>query len=60
MADWQSSKVACDDPLCPPHVNGVMDFDLEAWADAWFYTNPIFIEVTGDDDEQMVRVELSA
>jgi len=37
---------------CPNHlpvVNGVkmVAFDVAAWADLWFYSNPIFIEVGG-------------
>ncbi len=45
MADNLKDNIACKDPLCPPHVNGVLDYDLEAWADIWFYSNPIFIEI---------------
>ena len=45
LADNLSDNVACDDALCPPHVGGIMNFDLEAWSDIWFYTNPIFIEI---------------
>jgi hypothetical protein len=37
---------------CPNHlpvVNGqrMMAFDVAAWADLWFYSNPIFVEVRG-------------
>jgi hypothetical protein len=37
---------------CPNHlpvVNGVkmVAFDVAAWADLWFYSNPIFVEVKG-------------
>jgi len=37
---------------CPNHlpvVNGVkyVAFDVAAWADLWFYSNPIYIEVSG-------------
>jgi hypothetical protein len=37
---------------CPNHlpvVNGqrMVGFDVAAWADLWFYSNPIFVEVTG-------------
>jgi hypothetical protein len=37
---------------CPAHlpvVNGVKysAYDVAAWADLWFYSNPVFIEVTG-------------
>jgi hypothetical protein len=24
-----------------------VSFDVAAWADLWFYSNPIYIEVTG-------------
>ena len=37
---------------CPSHlavVNGqkMVSFDVAAWSDLWFYSNPIFIEVKG-------------
>jgi len=37
---------------CPSHlpvVNGqkMVAFDVAAWADLWFYSNPIYIEVKG-------------
>jgi hypothetical protein len=37
---------------CPNHLpvkNGMkfVAFDVAAWADLWFYSNPIFIEVKG-------------
>ncbi len=37
---------------CPAHlpvVNGVkyVAFDVAAWSDLWFYSNPIYIQVTG-------------
>ncbi|MDQ2780633.1 MAG: hypothetical protein M3Y32_13865, partial [Pseudomonadota bacterium] len=37
---------------CPSHlgtVNGqkYVSFDVAAWADLWFYSNPIYVEVTG-------------
>jgi hypothetical protein len=38
---------------CPNHLgvdaNGqkMVSFDVAAWTDLWFYSNPIFIEVTG-------------
>ena len=40
-----------DPAACPEHLpvdeNGVkyLDADVEAWADLWFYANPIFIDV---------------
>ena len=45
LADNLRGNIPCLDALCPPHVNGVLDKDLEAWADIWFHSNPIFIEV---------------
>ena len=37
---------------CPAHlpvVNGVkyVAYDIAAWSDLWFYSNPIYIEVSG-------------
>jgi hypothetical protein len=37
---------------CPAHlptINGqkYVAYDVAAWADLWFYSNPIFIEVKG-------------
>jgi hypothetical protein len=37
---------------CPAHlpvVNGqkMVAFDVAAWSDLWFYSNPIFVEVQG-------------
>jgi len=46
LPDNLSDNIACADPDCPPHINGILDKDVEAWADVWFYANPIFIEVT--------------
>jgi hypothetical protein len=47
-----AAKIPCSDVACPPHlttVTGVKysSFDVAAWADLWFYSNPIFVEVTG-------------
>jgi hypothetical protein len=47
LADSERDNIPCDDPLCPPHIEGVLDQDVEAWADIWFYSNPIFIDVGG-------------
>ena len=43
-------KVVCSDAACPVHmrtINGVKysSFDVAAWSDLWFYSNPVFIEV---------------
>ena len=37
---------------CPSHLGTVdgqkyVSYDVAAWADLWFYSNPIFIEVKG-------------
>ena len=44
-------KVRCDDAACPAHmrtVDGVKysSLDVAGWADLWFYSNPVYIEVT--------------
>jgi hypothetical protein len=44
-------KVPCVEAACPAHmrtVNGVKysSFDVASWADLWFYSNPVFVEVT--------------
>ncbi|MCG7897853.1 MAG: hypothetical protein JAY85_05265 [Candidatus Thiodiazotropha weberae] len=54
LPDFLNDNIACDDPDCPPHVEGRLTKDLEAWANLNFTTNPIFIEVEGgakDDDD---------
>jgi hypothetical protein len=45
-------NVPCTDALCPSHlrtINGVKysGFDVAAWADLWFYSNPVYIEIIG-------------
>jgi hypothetical protein len=27
--------------------HGSVSFDVAAWSDLWFYSNPVYIEVTG-------------
>lgn len=46
-----AGKVACTDAACPSHlrtINGTKysSFDVAAWSDLWFYSNPVFVEVT--------------
>jgi hypothetical protein len=47
---WDQSMGAIDG--CPNHL-GVKDgqkmvsYDVAAWADLWFYSNPIYVEVGG-------------
>ena len=45
---------------CPSHlpiVNGqrMVGLDVAAWADLWFYSNPIFVEVAGSTAVAGVR-----
>ena len=46
LPDNLTDNIVCDDPACPPHNEGILDTDVEAWADLWFHTNPIFIKVS--------------
>jgi hypothetical protein len=45
LADNLKDIIPCGDPACPPHVSEVFDYDVEAWGDIWFYSNPIFIKI---------------
>ena len=50
---------------CPNHlpvVNGqrMVAFDVAAWADLWFYSNPIFVEVEGSTGVAGVKSERSS
>jgi hypothetical protein len=40
-----------------PVVNGqkMVAFDVAAWADLWFYSNPIYVEVAGSTAVAGVR-----
>lgn len=45
---------------CPNHlpsINGVkyVAYDVAAWADLWFYANPIYIQVAGSSTVAGVR-----
>jgi hypothetical protein len=45
---------------CPAHlpiVNGVkyVAYDVAAWSDLWFYSNPVFIQVNGSTTVAGVR-----
>lgn len=49
-AQWTQSQGAING--CPNHlavVNGVkmVSYDVAAWSDLWFYSNPIYVEVSG-------------
>jgi hypothetical protein len=48
LLDLNNALVSCTDPACPAHlqtVDGVkkVTFDVQAYANTWFYANPIFI-----------------
>jgi hypothetical protein len=43
LADSMAGNITCSD--CPPHTHGVVDYDVEAYSDLWFYSNPIFVSV---------------
>lgn len=45
LSDNLSDNIPCTDSACPAHVFGVLTADLEAWADLWFHSNPVFIDV---------------
>ncbi len=53
LADTNIDNITCTDPACPSHLptdangNKIVDADIEAWSNMWFYTNPIFIKVQG-------------
>ena len=45
-----AGKIPCADVACPAHlrtVGGVKysSFDVAAWSDLWFFSNPVFVEV---------------
>lgn len=43
LADSMADNIGCVD--CPAHCNGVLNYDVEAWSDLWFTSNPIFVMV---------------
>lgn len=45
MLDSEAGNILCDDEGCPAHVAGLVDYDVEAWSDIWFYSNPVFVKV---------------
>src|SRR5882762_7513139 len=52
LVDVNNSLVDCADPACPAHldtVNGVkkVTYDVLAYANLWFYANPIFMRPEG-------------
>ncbi|WP_036259049.1 hypothetical protein, partial [Methylocapsa aurea] len=60
LSDPATSVILCTDPACPAHMQTtgggakLSSFDVAAWADLWFYTNPIFIRVS---DQPKLLVE---
>ncbi|MBC7471116.1 MAG: hypothetical protein H7322_17490 [Ramlibacter sp.] len=45
-----AGKIPCTDAACPAHMRTVggtkySSLDVAAWADLWFYGNPVFVEV---------------
>ncbi|HEY1225725.1 MAG TPA: hypothetical protein VGF26_00245 [Ramlibacter sp.] len=47
-----AGTVPCTDAACPSHLRTVggakySSFDVAAWADLWFYSNPVFVQVNG-------------
>lgn len=52
LLDTSNTLVTCTNAACPAHlasVGGVkrVTFDVQAWSNLWFYTNPIFIRPAG-------------
>ena len=53
LLDSNNAKVVCGDAACPPHLATGADgtrrvtFDVQAWSNLWFYTNPIFVRPSG-------------
>ena len=46
-----NSLIPCKDTACPAHMyvlnnQKYSSYDVAAWSDLWFYTNPIFIRVS--------------
>jgi hypothetical protein len=42
---YGAEYIPCNDEACPEHIDGYLTNDVEAWADIWFYANPIFVDV---------------
>ena len=47
-----AGNVPCTDAGCPAHMRTIAgvkysSFDVVAWADLWFYSNPVYVEVLG-------------
>ena len=55
LADDTSNvnKIPCTHASCPPHLNNAngvkySSYDVAAWSDLWFYSNPVFVEIVGN------------
>ncbi len=62
LLDVNNALVPCTDPACPAHlgvVNGVkvVTYDVQAYSNLWFYTNPIFVRPS---TYPMLQVEKNA
>jgi len=47
------NRIPCTHASCPAHLNNAngvkySSYDVAAWADLWFYSNPVFVEVVGN------------
>jgi hypothetical protein len=52
LLDSNNAQVSCTDPACPSHLDAVggvkrVTRDVQAYSNAWFYANPIFIRPEG-------------
>jgi hypothetical protein len=52
LLDVNNALVDCTDPACPAHLDTVkgikkVTYDVQAYSNLWFYTNPIFIRPEG-------------
>jgi hypothetical protein len=46
------NSIPCTNAACPTHLNNASgvkysSYDVAAWADLWFYSNPVFVEIVG-------------
>ncbi len=57
LPDFLNDNIPCEDPACPAHIEGVLDKDVEAWANLTFTTNPIFIEIEEEKEWRWRRPE---
>lgn len=48
-----TNRIPCTDSACPAHLNNASgvkysSYDVAAWSDLWFYSNPVFVEIQSD------------